>query len=231
MPKLIDYRNNKQEQKVIESLGDTFFQSEPISVVIFGHKYYIHPSFLSILVTHGVTNFGDVHNYTIETIQDVPKKVSDMIVRELYSGFTGSFFSQDLDNQLFYYIFCNKYVNADLVKIPSFPRQEMLERDLQEIVTFMNSNKQPMNLFSVLIKILYINIFKKCGMTNVHSASGHSPDELAPEIFNMISHYVHLLGYDIYKEFIEYRNITDDEILYYNLNFEGLPRYRESSQN
>lgn len=213
------------------------FKGETTKISIHGFTYEVHKNALKNLITHNIKQFDDIHSYSLE--QEVSEHVAYTIVREIYDNFSGKYFLTDTpSNQLYYYLFCDKYLDTSKIKMPKFTRKMQLENALDAIVNLVSGKGCTDKNVPVITNIME-PVFKKLGLTLIsmraddNSKIAHNNNIYVSfhsyhEVINLILYHAYLLGIDIYSEYVKYYKITNDEILYYNLDIDNAPRYRDN---
>ena len=213
------------------------YQGKTAEISIGGHIRNIHEKHLVNLVTNDVKEFNDIHSYIIEC-GEVTEQICDIIVSEMYDNFSGQHFSNDKENELFYYVFCNKYLDTNKIPMPNFTRQKILKNSLQVISEFISNKKYDSNHEKMIAFVITQNINKLGFDTRylTHVYNGELRDSkiisfniiYVHNIINTLLYHLYLIGIDIYDEFIKYHKITDSEIIYYDLDLDNAPRYRHN---
>lgn len=212
-------------------------ENEMVEISINGHIRQVHEDCLRYLITHNMKQFNNIHSYTIEC-GEVTEKICDTIVDEITHYFPRQYFDKDEENEMFYYVFCNKYFDTNKRSMPKFKRVEFLQDNFNAFSKWIVNKKYCFGYEKMLITIIN-ETFNKLGLdarcftcpgNGSLGSSGQlsmSLDRKHPLLNTLLCHACNL-GIDIYDEFIRYFKITDSEIFYYGLDFENAPRYEET---
>lgn len=208
---------------------ETIYQSPVIEITINENKYLVHSHILEKYLPATDHGMKDMYTYVID-LEGAPKIVSDNIVHELYAGFKGGYINDDPDNELYYYIFVDKYINRKYIKKLKFPRRKQLARgyNILKYKTSMNEEEQELYMHYVIYTLRHVPGFRESYHTTRNTNSIRENDDngkvtsmsynlFDAGVLHLVRHIIKANNLDIIDIYNIHNKVTENEILYYKL--------------
>lgn len=210
------------------------FASSIIELNIFGKIYYAHREIVNkYLVTADVNedNFTDIHTYTLD-IPNITDTIGNNIVSIMYNPACSNPVFRDDENAMIYVMFIDKYFK-DTTIINNFVRRQTIIKALDKMTYWLEcqsclSDDVPDAIVMSGRKLggVYADMQYYAGKTK--SKINKKPIVICVEGKDQFTatllELLYNKGINIYEPILEQLKVTKDELAYYKIDIDSLPR-------